>query len=220
MRCLIVDDDLKHVVRLKEALRDEAFAVDTALDGQRGSFLARVNQYDVIILDHLVPKKTGEQICLELRNAGKHTPVIGLVRKPEVSHRLDMFAAGVDDCLCKPYALSELIARIRAILRRGVVLKEDVFQVGELMLNVTTQLVYVGGKLVELTLLQYRILELLMRNRGRIITKEMFMERLWNMDADPFSNAIGTHIWKIRKRLGRKTQKLIRNIPGRGYIID
>ena len=220
MRCLIVDDDLKHVVRLKKALQDEAFAVDTALDGEKGSYLGRVHEYDVIILDHFVPKKTGQQVCLELRNAGKHTPVVALVRKPDVSHRLDMFAAGADDCLCKPYVVSELVARIRAILRRGPVLKEQVFQIGELMLNATTQQVYVNHKLILLSPRQYGILEILVRNQGRIITKEVLLERVWNMDADPFSHAVETHLWKIRKLLGRKAQKLIRHIPGRGYVID
>ena len=220
MRCLIVDDDLKHVVHLKKALQDEAFAVDTALDGQAGSYLARVHEYDVILVDHFIPKKTGQQLCLELRHAGKHTPLIALLRKVEVTHRLEMFAAGADDCICKPYVVSELLARIRAILRRGSVLKEQVFQIGALMLNSTTQQVYVERKLILLSPRQYGILELLVRNRGRIITKEMFLERVWNMEADPFSNAIETHLWKLRKRLGRKTQKLIRTVPGRGYVID
>lgn len=220
MRCLIVDDDLKHVAHLRKALQDEAFAVDTALDGQAGSYHARVHDYDVIIVDHFVPKKTGPQLCLEIRHAGKHTPIIALLRKPEVSHRLEMFAAGVDDCICKPYAMSELLARIRAILRRGSVLKEQVFQVGDLLLNATTLQVYVGRKLVLLSPRQYGILELLMRNRGQIITKQMFLEHVWNMDANPFSAAIDTHLWKLRKRLGKRASKLIRTVPGRGYVID
>src|SRR5262245_8134575 len=110
MKCLVIDDDLKHVAQLKKFLEEEAFAVDTAYDGQAGSYLARIHEYDVIIVDHLVPKKSGQQLCLELRSKGKHAPIIALFRKNDVNDRLEMFSAGADDCLCKPYSISELLA--------------------------------------------------------------------------------------------------------------
>jgi DNA-binding response OmpR family regulator len=220
MRCLIIDSDIKHISCLKKFLQEEAFAVDVALDGERGSFLARVHDYDLIILDELVPAKTAAQVCLDLRGKGRHAPIIALCHSANVRQRIELFSAGVDDCLCKPYSFSELLARIRAILRRGAVLKEQVFHVGELMLNCTTQQVYVGRKLVVLSSRQYAILELLIRNRGRIVSRAEILEHVWNMDADPFSNAMETHIWKLRKRLGPKMQTLIRNVLSRGYIID
>jgi DNA-binding response OmpR family regulator len=221
MKILLVEDEKEIINFLRPSLEAEHFVVDVAEDGERGSFLGRTNDYDLIILDNNLPKKIGLEVCKEIREAGKATPVIVLSVKSEITTKVELLDAGADDYLSKPFSLDELLARIRALLRRPKGLKGDVLQVDDLVLDSKKQTVFRGEKEINLTRKEFMLLNYLMRSGGAVLSRGMIMEHVWDMHADPFSNTIESHIVSLRRKIdieGKK--KLIHTVLGRGYRMD
>ena len=219
MRILVVEDEKKISDLLKVSLEAECFAVDTAEDGEKGSYLARSNDYDAIVLDNLLPKKLGRQVCEEVRRENKTTPIIMLSVRSEVETKVDLLNAGADDYLTKPFSTEELLARIRALLRRPGQIEDEVFKVGELAVDTRKQVVKLANKEIYLTRKEFMLLEHLLRNRGGVVSRAMLLEHVWDMSADPFSNTIEAHVRSLRRKIETGKRKFIRTVPGRGYRI-
>jgi two-component system copper resistance phosphate regulon response regulator CusR len=221
MRILIVEDEQKIADFIKKGLRAEYFVVDHAADGERGSYLARLNEYDLIILDNMLPKKTGLEVCKEIREHGKIVPILVLSVKTETSHKVDLLNAGADDYLMKPFSFEELLARVRALLRRPGTIDDDSFTIGSLHLDVKRHIVRRGDVDIYLTRKEFMLLHYLMRNKGTVLSRGMIMEHVWDMNADPFSNTIESHVLSLRKKINIDGEpKLITTISGRGYKIE
>jgi len=222
MKILIIEDDKNLLKTLKHILVEACFAVDVAEDGERGSFLARTNEYDLIILDSVLPKKNGEQVCMDIRKEKNDVPIIILSVRTETEEKIKLLNMGADDYITKPFSLDELMARIRAILRRPK--KEDceILTVGNLTLNKDSNVVKMGEKEIYLTRKEFILLGYMMENKGKVLSRGMIMEHAWDINADPFSNTIETHILNLRRKIedgSNKGKGCIHTIPGRGYKI-
>lgn len=221
MRILIVEDEDGIAAFLKAGLESEYFVVDVAEDGEKGSYLARTNDYDIIILDNMLPKKAGSEVCEEIRKDGKNTPIIMLSAVSELGTKVDLLNKGADDYLTKPFSLEELIARIRALLRRPVVVSSEILQADDLTMDTKRHITKRGSKEIYLTRKEFMLLELLMRRCGSVVSRGTIMEHVWDMNVDPFSNTIESHILNIRKKIAAKGKKdLVSTLPGIGYKID
>jgi DNA-binding response OmpR family regulator len=222
MRILIIEDSKEITNFLKLSLEGEQFVVDVAEDGEKGSFWARTNDYDLIILDNILPKKTGLEVCEEIRKSGKTMPIIVLSVRSETLTKIQLLNAGADDYLIKPFSFEELLARIRALLRRPKVIESEILQVDDLTLDTKKCLVKRGKKEeIYLTRKEFMLLEYLLKNSGSVLSRGMIMEHVWDMNVDPFSNTIESHILSLRRKIdipGKK--KLIHTVSGRGYKID
>ncbi len=220
MRLLIVEDDKQISSFLKAALENECFAVDVAKDGEKGRFLALTNDYDLIILDYMLPKKDGRQVCQEIRKDGKTVPIMMLSVKSEMLTKVTLLNDGADDYLTKPYSFQELLARIKALLRRPKQIENPVLKVDDLILDSKKHLVKRGKKEIQLTRKQFMLLEYLMKNQGMVLSRGMIMEHVWDMEGDLFSNTIETHIATLRRKINSPSKKkLIYTISGMGYKI-
>ncbi len=218
---MIIDDEAAVRNMLKETLRAEGFAVDVADDGERGAYLAKSNEYDAIVLDNRLPKKSGIEVVREIRAEGRHTPILILSVLTDARQKTDLLNIGADDYLIKPYSFEELLARLRALLRRPKGMADDMLVVDDLALDAKRHTVRRGKKEILLTRKEFALLEYLMRNAGAVLTRGMLMEHVWDMEIDPFSNTIESHIASLRRKIEPKgTKKLIKTIPGRGYKID
>lgn len=218
MRILVVDDDHRLCAIVKRGLLEEAYAVDVAYDGEEGQFLAETNSYDLIVLDIMMPKKDGLQVCRELRSAGVNTPILMLTAKDTVEDRVRGLDSGADDYLVKPFAFSELLARVRALLRRGAQSRSPELKVGDLLLNTSTREVRRGGRLVELTNKEYAILAYLMHHPNVVVSRTMIEEHAWDYDYDSMSNLVDVYIRRLRQKLGDNDGKeLIQTVRGVGY---
>jgi DNA-binding response OmpR family regulator len=221
MRILIIEDESKIAAFIKSSLEAEFFAVDVAEDGQKGAYEAQINEYDLIILDNVLPKKDGMTVCRELREAGKTMPILILSVKSETVLKTDLLNAGADDYLTKPFALAELLARVRALLRRPKKIEGDVLRIGDVSLDTKGFNVMRGKRDVPLTRKEFMLLHYLMQNEGAVLSRGMILEHVWDTNIDIFSNTIESHILSLRKKL-RDTGKdrLIKTVPGRGYKIE
>jgi DNA-binding response OmpR family regulator len=218
MRILVIEDDHNTGHFLKAALGERCYAVDLENDGEAGYRRARAEDYDLIVLDNMLPGKLGIDICRELREAGKTMPILMLSVESSTEKKVDLLRCGADDYVTKPFSIEEMTARIEALLRRPRQMLEKQLQVDDLTLDRDTFGAMRGGTSVYLTLKEYELLEYLMRNQGRVVSRGMILEHVWDMNADLFSNTIETHIMKLRRKIdttGRK--KLIHTVPGRGY---
>lgn len=220
MRLLIIDHNKTHSLLLKEVLFEENFAIDLAHDGVNGCYLAKTTDYDLILIDPTIPGKSGCTICKEIRGMGKTTPIIGISSATDLESKLELFGAGADDCIVKPYSCRELVARIRANLRRGSVIHPDCLKAGGLVLNRSLQKVTLNSRPIALTPKEFSILELLLLKKGVLISRTEFCEHIWDRDLDPFSHTLESHVHCIRKKLGNDGRDLIRSVPGRGYVIE
>jgi len=220
MRILIIEDNKEIQNSLKIALESEMFYVDTADNGETGSYLARTNEYDLILLDNMLPKKAGAEVCQDIRKAGRKTPIILISILSESEEKVHLLNVGADDYVSKPFSFKELLARIRAILRRPETVVPEVLSTGDLVLNSRTHEVKRGTKNIYLTKKEYALLELLIRNCGNIVSRGIIMEHIWDIDGNPFSNTIETHVFNLRKKIEKGKDRLIWNIPGRGYKIS
>lgn len=223
MRVLVIEDDKNIKDFLKTSLTAEAFAVDTAEDGEEGSRLARVNDYDLIVLDNMLPKKNGLEVCKEIRSEGKTVPILMLSVRSESETKVELLNAGADDYLIKPFKLEELIARIRALLRRPGQIENEILHVDGIVLDTKKQIVTREGKEVYLTRKEFALLHYLMKNKGTVLSRGMILEHVWDMNADPFSNTIESHIRSLRRKLSlgeESTKEFIQTVPGRGYVIN
>jgi DNA-binding response OmpR family regulator len=218
MNLLIVEDDRDVSSLLKQAFEDEGFVVDVASDGLVGSQKARTNNYDLILLDLTLPYKNGNEVCADVRKATKNTRIIMLSVINEVPRKVELLNCGADLYMTKPFAFSELLANVRAVLRRPVESEEPVLAVKNLSLDTIRHTVRQGSKSVYLTPKEFSFLEYLMRNRGKILTRMSILEHVWGADADPFTNTVDTHVLNLRKKLGDKNKRsLIYTVPGVGY---
>ncbi|NLZ74481.1 response regulator transcription factor [Candidatus Falkowbacteria bacterium] len=218
MKILIIDDEISILEFLKQGLEAKMFQVETAEDGERGAFLGRTGNYDLIILDYVLPKMDGFEVLKEIRNEKRHIPVIMLTVKSELNMKEKMFALGVDDYLTKPFLFDELLMRINAILKRPAKIEGDLFKVDNLTLNTKTSIVKRGGKEIYLTRREFFLLEYLLRHRGLIVSRQEILEHVWDYNADPFSNSIESHIASLRRKLNKnKNRNLIHTFNGRGY---
>lgn len=218
MRILVVEDEERISRFLKESLEAEFFAVDVAEDGEQGSYFARTNDYDLVVLDNMLPKKDGLQVCKEIRASGKTMPILVVSVKTGTFDKVDLLDAGADDYLAKPFVLEELLARVRALMRRPAVIESDVLRVEDIELNAKTGTVRRGDRNISLTRKEFMLLQYLMRNEGTVLSRGMILEHVWDMSVDIFSNTIESHILSLRKKLGdTKDDRIIQTISGRGY---
>jgi len=218
MRILVVDDDRRLCAIIKRGLLEEAYAVDLAYDGEEGEYLAEVNPYDLIILDIMLPNKDGIEVCQELRAKKINTPILMLTAKDTVEDRVTGLDTGADDYLVKPFAFSELLARVRALLRREGISKSPELRVRDLTLNTLTRQVWRGQRPIELTTKEYVILEYIMRHPNVVVTRTMIEEHAWDYDFDSLSNLVDVYIRRLRRKIDTEREdSLIQTVRGAGY---
>lgn len=220
MRILVIEDDTEIRLALTANLRAASYAVDATHCGEKGSYLARANEYDLILLDFMLPKKDGYRVCRDVRESQKNTPIIMLSVRGTTDDKIDMLNSGVDDYLSKPFSFEELHARIKAILRRPPEVRNPIIIAGDLTIDADKQSVLRGSKEIYLTRKEFSLLEYLARNKGRVVSRGQIMEHVWDLNSDPFSNTIEAHVLNLRKKLGIRKQKIIHTVPGRGYKFD
>lgn len=218
MRVLIVEDNRSLNQSLRMSLEDDGYAVDSAFDGNEGEYLAKVTPYDAIVLDIMLPGKNGIQVCKDLRHAGNRIPVLMLTARDTIEDRVVGLDSGADDYLVKPFALPELRARLRALLRRNAPDKSGVIQVADLVMDPATHKVERGSQPMELTAKEYALLEYFMRNPNRLITREMAEEHVWDYDFEGSSNVIDVYIRRLRRKIDDPFElKLLETVRGAGY---
>ena len=253
MKILIVEDDKEIARVVRDGLSSDSHTVEIAEDGNEGGFLARNYEYDLIILDNSLPKKSGLTLCKEIRTGGKPVPIIFLSVNNDTDTKVAALESGADDYMTKPFSMAELRARIKAVARRPKNMAEqNLLVVGDVILDIDKQKVTRNGQGVDLTRKEFNVLEYLARNAGTVVSRSAIMEHVWTADSDPFSNTVESHIRNVRKKLdivdvvdmvgekdsGKNKKKgsssaqssgsknigkksyVIRNVPGRGYIID
>lgn len=219
MKILVVEDEYGIRKALEHALEAELFTVDLAKDGKEGAYMGRVNPYDLIVLDINLPEKDGLDICRELRDEGKTTPILIVSVRSEVTKKIDLLNAGADDYLTKPFSMQELLARVKALLRRPQQIKSDVVMIDDLVLDSKKHFVKRGSREIHLTRKEFMLLEYLIKNQGTVLSRGMIMEHVWDMSVDPFSNTIESHITSLRRKIDTDERKLIHTISGRGYTM-
>lgn len=221
MRILLVDDEVEMANPLSQLLRREGYEVDVAYDGDRGSQLAGQTRYDLLILDWMLPHRSGLEICQQLRSQGDITPVLFLTAKDTVDDRVQGLDAGADDYLIKPFELRELLARVRALLRRPATLEatSDRLRVDDLELDMRNQLVYRHGQAIDLSEKETQLLEYLMRHPNQLLTHDQIHQYLWgDSDEKPTSNALAAQIRLLRRKIETSSDPpLINTVYGKGY---
>ena len=222
MRILIVEDDCKVSSYMKRALEEKGYAVDATYTGQEGLDWAVPVQYDVIILDILLPEMSGVTVCAELRDKGNHTPILMLTARATLDDRVTGLDAGADDYLVKPFALRELLARVRALTRRLVnAPKSTVLQIADLTLDTIARQVKRRNKTIHLTPKEFAILECLMREPDRVFTRIQIAEHVWNYDVFNHSNVVDVYIKILRRKIDDNAEiQLIQTVRGAGYLIS
>lgn len=221
MKILLVEDEEKLLESIREGLVHSGYAVDTALDGEEGSFMAFTNDYDLIILDINLPQKDGFEILKEVRARDREVNIIMLTALSDIDDRVRGFDLGANDYVLKPFHFEELKARIRSLLRRKTTIKDAVIETKGISFDTTKRTFNIKGENLKLTAKEAGILEYLFFNLGRYVTTEELMEHVWNDEVDIFSNVVRVHMSALRKKLKTKLGKnIIRNEIGKGYIID
>jgi two-component system OmpR family response regulator len=221
MRVLLIEDDVKIASFIVKGLKSAGFAVDHALDGEDGLQLAVTEPYDVAVVDLMLPRKNGLALIGELRAEKVNTPVLILSAKGSVDDRVKGLETGADDYLTKPFAFSELLARVQALIRRaGGIADPTRLGVGDLSINLLTREVTRDGKRIELQPREFSLLEYLMRNAGRIVSKTMIMEHVWDYHFDPQTNVVEARISRLREKIDRNSgERLIHTVRGAGYVV-
>jgi len=220
MRVLLIEDDRKAARLLTKGLQEEGFVVDVAGTGEDGEEKATVNEYDLLVLDWLLPGKDGLAVCRALREAGNSTPILMLTARDAVADRVSGLRTGADDYLTKPFAFDELLARVRALLRRSRVAQPTVLRVADLALDPATRRVTRGDVAITLTPKEYAILEVLMRAAGEVVTRTRLAERVWDEAAEVLDNLVDAHVSHLRKKIDRRTSlPLIHTVRGIGYVL-
>ena len=217
MRVLVIEDDPTMNDVLRSQISGAGFVVDTASDGEAGCTLARGNDYDLIVLDLNLPDMAGEEVLALIREKKHVPPVLMLSVVSTTETKVRLLNAGADDYLIKPFSSEELIARIRALLRRPPVSLDDTLVSEDLTVDMQRQMVFRSGKEISLTPKEFMLLAFLIRHKGSVVSKQTLIERVWDENANPFSNAIETHMGNVRKKLG--VPEIIHTVRGRGYRI-
>jgi heavy metal response regulator len=220
MRILVVEDEKKVAGFIKKGLEEETYAVDVAYDGEDGLHFGSEGQYDLIILDIMLPKIDGLEILSKLRDQGKDTPILLLTAKDAVDDRVTGLNQGADDYLTKPFAFSELLARVRVLLRRGKAEVKTTLMILDLTLDLVSHKVNRGGDEIELTGKEYGLLEYFMRNQEKVLTRTMIAEHVWDYNFDTFTNVIDVYINHLRKKIDKGRElKLLHTLRGVGYVM-
>lgn len=221
MRILLVEDDVTITRLLKEGLEDESYAVDVANDGSEGYRTAVADDYDVIILDIMLPGMNGYEVCRALRNDGNKTPILMLTARDAERDIVEGLDTGADDYLAKPFSFNVLLARIRALLRRPNEKLEEIIQVGDLKLDPSSKKVTRASQEISLTAKEYGVLEYLMRNKGKVLSKEQIISHVWDFDADVLPNNVELFIMFLRRKIDKPFKsKLIHTVSGFGYKLE
>lgn len=221
MKILIIEDDLETAAYLSKAFRETGITVDHASDGDSGFFLASENDYDVLVVDRMLPRRDGLSIISALRAKGDDTPALILSALGQVDDRVTGLRAGGDDYLTKPYAFSELLARVEILGRRkGTRDTETVYRVGDLELDRLSHEVKRAGQTIPLQPREYRLLEYLMKNAGQVVTRTMLLEHVWDYHFDPQTNVIDVHVSRLRGKIEKEFgEPLLRTVRGAGYMM-
>ncbi len=222
MRVLIIEDEHKIANAVRDGLMGEAFAVDLAYDGQEGLNAALFEDYDLIILDRMLPGgMDGVAICQKLRAAGQHTPILILTAKDQVRDRVEGLNAGADDYVIKPFSFEELLARVKALLRRPHESLGEILKVADLTLDTTSKEVRRAKQAIQLSSKEYALLEYLMRNKDKVLSKNNIMTHVWDFDADILPNTVEVFITYLRAKIDKpfKKPKLIQTVRGLGYAL-
>ena len=221
MRILLVEDDTAIARSLKEGLEDESYAVDVANDGSEGYRTAAADDYDVIILDIMLPEMNGYEVCRALRNDGNKTPILMLTARDAERDIVEGLDTGADDYLAKPFSFDVLLARIRALLRRPNEKLEEILQVGDLKLDPSSKKVTRASQEINLTAKEYGVLEYLMRNKGKVLSKEQIISHVWDFDTDVLPNNVELFIMFLRRKIDKPFKsKLIHTVSGFGYKLE
>jgi len=221
MRILLAEDDKRMAGIVKRALSSQSLAVDVAADGEKALHLASYNDYDVILLDVILPKIGGIQVCHELREKGVKTPIIMLSAKGAVVDKIHGLDSGADDYLPKPFSLSELMARIRAVSRRKEVFRKPELKYGDVEIDTNTRIVTRKGTPIDVTPKEYRLLEFLIKHPEKVLSRFDLLENVWGAGDGYFSNVVDVHMSHLRRKLNRGFEKkLIRTVRGGGYILE
>jgi len=221
MRILIVEDEQKLAEILSRSLRGEGFTVDVAATADDGYHLATSDNYDLIILDLLLPDQPGTDLLRRLRQQHLKVPVLVLTARGELETKVETFEAGADDYLTKPFALPELMVRVRALLRRGPAVREAILKLADLELDRLTRQVRRAGKRIELSPKEYALLEYLLLNPGRVLSRSMIIDRVWDQSFEGFTNIVDVYVRQLRRKIDEGFEpRLIRTVRGLGYAID
>ena len=220
MRLLLVEDDPNLGRFVQKGLQEERYAVDVAMDGEEGLFLATVTQYDLIILDIMLPKLDGLGVCRKLRDERKTTPILMLTARESVEDKVAGLDTGADDYLTKPFAFTELLARVRALLRRGSVMPAGRFKALDLELDPVSHRVWRAGQEITLTNKEFALLEFLLRNANQVLTRTGIIEHVWDVHYDSMTNIVDVHIRALRAKIDRNfSPPLIHTVRGVGYVL-
>lgn len=221
MRILVIEDDRRIANLLKKGLVEEGYAVDLAYDGLEGQYLGESEDYDLIILDLLLPKVDGLTVCRKLREKQIKIPILILTAKITIDDRVEGLNAGADDYLVKPFSFRELTARINALLRRSQETLPPILKVADLELDPAKHLVKQNGRTIDLSAKEFAILEYLLRNKNQVITRTMILEHVWDYNFDPSSNIVDVFITHLRKKIDNgDKEKLIQTIHGVGFKLN
>ncbi len=221
MRILLVEDDAKIASFVIKGLKAEGYAVDHAEDGENGLHLALTEPYDAAIIDVMLPRRSGLEVIQEMRRHHRDTPVIILSARSSTEDKVTGLQTGSDDYLTKPFAFSELLARLQALMRRGSGAAEPTqLKAGELSMNLITREVFRQGRKIELQPLEFSLLEYLMRNTGKVVSKTMIMEHVWDYHFDPQTNVVESRIYHLREKVDKGFDaKMIHTVRGVGYVL-
>jgi DNA-binding response OmpR family regulator len=220
MRILLVEDEPAAAQMLAKGLREQTFAVDLAADGEAALYQASINDYDLILLDVNLPGRDGLEVCRELRVGGSTVPVLMLTARDTVQDRVAGLDNGADDYLTKPYAFHELLARVRAVMRRGPVLSSETIAIGDLAIDKKARSVKRSGVRIDLTAKEYALLEYLAQRADQVVGRADIAEHVWDENFDPFSNLIEVYIQRLRRKIDdNHSQKLLRTRRGEGYVL-
>ena len=219
MRILIVEDEEKLANVLKEGFEKSGYTADIVVDGEIAErrIMMYQNEYDAIILDWMLPLRDGVEVCANVRKKGVKVPIIMLTGRFDMADKVKALDAGADDYVVKPFSLEELLARVRAVLRRPAQVMPTELKVGKLTLNQNTHKVFLEKKEIRLTTKEFALLEYLMRNPNKVIPRDHVMEHLWGFEFSSFSNVIDVHMKNLRKKINNKKNKLIETVRGVGY---
>jgi len=221
MRILLVEDEPRMAQVVAKGLREHAYAVDVAEDGNSALYQASVNNYDLILLDVLLPERDGFEVCRELRARGAATPILMLTARAAVDDRITGLDAGADDYLTKPYSFRELLARVRALLRREPQLHAAQIEVDNLVIDSVSHRVTRASHQIDLTAKEYALLEYLARHAGQLVSRTQIAEHVWDDSFEPFSNTIEVYVNRLRKKIDEEHPvKLLHTRRGEGYILE
>jgi len=220
MRILIIEDEKKIAAFIKRGLKEAGYAVDVANDGEQGYYLASSEEYDLIVLDVMLPKMDGVALCKKLREEKVTAPVLMLTAKNSVKDKVAGLDSGANDYLTKPFAFEEFLARVRALLRTAGSAQSVKLETGDLVLDLLSHKVTRSGKEIELTSKEFSMLEYFMRHEGTVVTRTMLSEHVWDVNFDTYTNVIDVYINYLRNKIDKDFEKkLIHTVRGRGYVL-